>query len=404
MRGWAAMIVVITHFLCAFRPSSIFGGPETSGLDALLHYPPFSLLIASHAAVMFFFVLSAFVLSWRFIGEPPRMDRLIGCMVKRPLRLGALVVLTMVVASFLFEADLLFNVTYAERHGLAAHQFFASFWRADLSLPTLFLRDILTPFASGRHYNGPLWTIEYELYGSWLVYGVLFIRTAGWRCLVYAGALVLFRGSLYQGFIFGILLADVTKYFYRHPWSIPSAWRSGGGALLLVLSVVMLSYSQGAATPRAVKAFYAPWPSIPLVGGGYAMLGSVVLLSGLLMSPRFPYWLNDAVSRWLGRVSYSLYAGHWLVMGSLGAGSLLVLERWLPFGAAIILTLGITLGAIVVMAEALTRWVDDPVVALASRIESRVAQAVRRGQHAWWPVTSSSARAGNPESAGQKIV
>lgn len=74
LRGLAALIVLNSHFVCAFLPSlnskffpEIFDEFNKSNFwISLVQLPPFSLLFNGHAAVCVFFALSGYVLSIPF--------------------------------------------------------------------------------------------------------------------------------------------------------------------------------------------------------------------------------------------------------------------------------------------------------------------------------------------------
>ena len=64
MRGIAAFVVFLFHFLLGFAPQYHGQEAATAIPGSNLFETPFFFLINGHAAVMFFFVLSGFVLSY----------------------------------------------------------------------------------------------------------------------------------------------------------------------------------------------------------------------------------------------------------------------------------------------------------------------------------------------------
>src|SRR5689334_10873657 len=102
LRGVAALIVVLEHYFAAFYPYTLFGARgeyrQIAPWESLAFHPPFGTLIAGHFAVCLFFILSGYVLSFRFLGKRGGTSDLVAAIVRRPIRLGGLVAFTMVVA------------------------------------------------------------------------------------------------------------------------------------------------------------------------------------------------------------------------------------------------------------------------------------------------------------------
>ncbi|MGN6544963.1 MAG: acyltransferase family protein, partial [Aureliella sp.] len=145
LRGLAAVVVVLAHSVGAFYPHAIFGEPfaPNSTAEMVLRVPPLSLAIASHSAVCLFFILSGYVLSLNFLTRPHRPGQLAQAMLKRPVRLGGLVVFTIVGGYLLMLSGAMISGE-AE-----AAPWLAGFWKSTPDVAH-FLCDLLfQPFASG---------------------------------------------------------------------------------------------------------------------------------------------------------------------------------------------------------------------------------------------------------------
>src|SRR5208282_6448472 len=93
LRGIAALTVAVHHYFCAFYPATVFGtGPRHGNWEELFWRSPLGIFSSGISPVCIFFILSGFVLSLPFFGEGA-MDaqRLIGAILKRPVRLVGLV-------------------------------------------------------------------------------------------------------------------------------------------------------------------------------------------------------------------------------------------------------------------------------------------------------------------------
>ena len=167
LRGIAALIVIIVHYLAAFYPYTIFGAQESyqqhAAIESIAFLPPFGMIIGGHYAVCLFFILSGYVLSYCYLGEKTQKRKLIAAIIKRPIRLGGLVYFSILAASLLWYFGLFANTAAAELS--SSKPWFSKFWNGDFDFLTL-LRNLSTaPFVGGEIYNVPLWTIKFGGFG-----------------------------------------------------------------------------------------------------------------------------------------------------------------------------------------------------------------------------------------------
>lgn len=176
-RGLAALIVVMAHFMMVFYPASIFGGQYRAHetWEPLFTTTPLGIFFAGQFAVCLFFILSGYVLSLPYLGLGARdNDHLLLAVVKRPFRLGGMVIASVLIAYIMLRAGVFLNTETAAL--TYSTPWFSQYGAPDQSGLKQFLFDIFTrPFAKGTHYNSPLWTIEIELYGSFITFGFLMI-------------------------------------------------------------------------------------------------------------------------------------------------------------------------------------------------------------------------------------
>jgi len=172
LRGIAALIVVIAHYLAAFYPYTIFGNQggyqQHADWENMVFYPPFGLLVAGHFAVCLFFILSGYVLSYSYLGESKRRQKILASIIKRPIRLGGLVWLAIICGSLLWYCGLFFNGEVSDL--TSSKPWLNSFWEKNFNFNAFFIDFASSAFSKGSIYNPPLWTIKIELYGSLMVY------------------------------------------------------------------------------------------------------------------------------------------------------------------------------------------------------------------------------------------
>lgn len=366
VRGIASLIVVLTHFMSAFYPSAIFGSRYQAhgSWESNFTTTPLSLMFSGDFAVCVFFVLSGYVLSLPYFGKTAReTNSLLSALVKRPIRLGGLVFASILISLCLTSFGWFFNSSVSSFSG--SIPWFRDYYSRGTPGLLLLLRDLSTRlFSVGSNYNPPLWTIEIELYGSFLTYSfVLLFRRSGLRSLAYAIALVLLQGTLYHGFIFGILIADVAKNF-PHFWVKLS--RPVFSIPFLFLGLVFASHPNYALRPDLANSLYSFFPRLPLLGGSYAMLGALFVFLGILLNSRIQVFLSGRIFAYLGRISFAVYVIHFLILGSVSSWLFIQLEPMLNYDAncAIVALSYIVLTFLT--AHWLTVYIDEPTTKLAS--------------------------------------
>ncbi|HUP82115.1 MAG TPA: acyltransferase family protein, partial [Pirellula sp.] len=318
MRGMAAIIVIATHFLQAFYPYAVFGGDyrQQASFESVFHWPPFSLVISGNFAVCLFFVLSGFVLTtghMQFQSQSRR--RLIKAMIKRPIRLGGMVAFSVLIS----YAMLTCGCYFSERVSLltGSRPWFSSFWTHSISIKAFACDLIFGLFSTSEAYNPPMWTIYKELKGSYIVFLYLLFRVhlqPMQRAILLAALFFLLYKSLYVGFVFGLAFAELD----RLPWMDKLRASRVIAPLMLCLGLLL-----------GMQPYYLHSVDAPLTGllatvsnfgtGGYSMFGAILVFASVLSSVRIQHALDRRVLRYVGSVSYAMYALHFLLLGSLAS-------------------------------------------------------------------------------------
>jgi peptidoglycan/LPS O-acetylase OafA/YrhL len=359
--------VLSTHFY------SIFLAPDNPALApsshdtgfAWLHreLPPVRLFTGGAYAVQVFFVLSGFVLCLPFLSRKADLRRrLCEAALRRPIRLYGLVMAVMFLSHVIVGSYLPYDGYFIP----------SRLWPD-------FLLDLAHPFSTATLYASAFWTIQYELLGALGVY--LFLLVLGGtrlRWIAYPVVFFLLRGQLYQGFLFGMVLADLWLSRRSRP---PSAWMKWSVPLLLILGVVLGTFSENPNERGAYDAHLAAWfPDLnPWIGGGFVMIGAVLTVAAVLLSPSMQRWLGHSWLVALGRISFSVYAIHSLVLitvpcwlfNLIHPGATAGRFRFQPDGNAylfhVVVALLAFVGVTFLVAAWLTAAVDEPCVRLSHR-------------------------------------
>jgi peptidoglycan/LPS O-acetylase OafA/YrhL len=364
LRGVAAFMVVLHHLTCAFYPAAIFAsGPVHGQWERLVWTTPLGVLVSGHAAVCLFFVLSGYVLSLPYFGAGAKdTTQLCAAMVKRPFRLVGLVAFTMLASMVLLRANGYFDTQAAAITG--------SDWLKNQPYPVggfaRYAKDLITnPFWAGARYNQPLWTISYELAGSYLTFVfVLLFRSSPIRWWAYAVIAIVFSDSFYGGFVLGILLADISKNF---PPLIARANR-GWVVLPLLLSGIYFSAFPEFIDPGQKQFTWfslLPWL---LFNSRYLMFGAFCLFCVVLIIPWFQRIFSLSSIVYLGRVSFALYAVHLVVIRSFSMWLFLKLSPHFSYNQSVVLVMVCSILVFLVVAHMLTAWFDEIVIRQSDRI------------------------------------
>ena len=294
LRGLAALCVLLYHgwYSQPVQPLALFW---------LFQHTPLHVVTSGRQPVVFFFVLSGFVLSRAMLANPP--PGWANYAVQRTVRLG-LPVAGALVASVLLYALAWRGPLPAWPGGTFMTE---AMWTEPPSLPGLLRQALLLGHDGQVSLDPVLWSLVHEWRVSLLLPGVLLFRHRPWRLLALglgAWALATALGARDNAMGLGATLPATllaTLYFLL-PFCV-------GGALAL-----------------------QPAPHLP--GWARVALGAAVLalactsndLAGILASAllillaRRPgpllAWLRWRVPRWLGKVSFSLYLVHLPVLAA----------------------------------------------------------------------------------------
>jgi peptidoglycan/LPS O-acetylase OafA/YrhL len=366
IRGIAAIIVVFAHLRTAFFPyPTVIEGALSPGspiINQLFYGLPFGWIVSGHFAVVIFFVLSGYVLTYRYF-ETFALSDLQKQGAKRFLRLAIPVFTTVMLSYFMYSTGMMANSAELARitgdMGIAGNfTFTPNFNNAlyDATIGVFVNRSSM--------YNPVLWTMSIELVGSFLIFGLAALLSNNkYRWIFYIVAILLLSQTYYVGFILGLLLADAvhnTKMIEQSKKYLNKGYITIG----IVLVILLIS-------SESMIGVSGPFHIIGMDGTTtvkmWHLLAAFLLLWLTISSEGLQRFFSFKPFVILGSLSFSIYLLHYLILFSLG--SWVFVSFWKVGSGLYISSLIASLSVLAVTFTASIFWkryVDDASV-IASR-------------------------------------
>lgn len=382
LRGLAALIVVNEHllkffFVMAFSDSAL----RQSGMYESLSFPPLNLLHNGAWAVCAFFVLSGYVLSQSFFqkglsgaGDP------IAKTVARYFRLAIPVTGSLVLVWILMSLN---GIYFADAAALTQTKEIDQYGSAPTIINLLQQGFGSALLKDNYSYNPPLWTMSVEMIASIGVFVLHLVfysfsdskNAFGIRLAIYVGLLILLSPTLYAGFILGMLICDCKNNAganlllekYSKYWS-PVAMTIG---VALCGYMIRGLYNN----PYSVVTFEEFNPYHEYL---YNTWGAFFLIFGLSYSQKAKDMLSGKNMMVLGKLSFSLYLTHYLVMSSFTA----YLYVSIPFDSHMyraLASIGISIPIMFIVAYVFEKIVNEPALRISKAIYSKVTRILSKG-------------------------
>ncbi|MFB9994443.1 acyltransferase family protein [Deinococcus oregonensis] len=332
LRGLAALVVVIHHHLLVL-PTLFPYAENATGLAAVFLYSPVHLVWAGGEAVLLFFVLSGFVLSlstWE--GHPLKMPEFI---IKRIWRIW---IPCLIAVTLAFGAAKLVGPQAIS----GTSPWFNAIWQqANMTAYIDHLLMLGNMDRANQAFIPVVWSLKWEMWGSLLLPLILLVACQR-SAIVIAGSAGVLAYYWWAGggsavpegllrflpmFVLGATLAyhrtEVTAWIQRQTQSVQR--------LLLMLAVVIIpfqwyGFSNAPSFARSAINDYA------------ALTGAALLIVLALGCNGVNRWLERPIVLWLGRISFSVYLYHALVLTvvvRLG-------HQFLPLPVLMLLSFGLT--------------------------------------------------------------
>lgn len=365
MRGLAALEVFFSHFLHLHRTleGMVTRSEPIDGVLKWLTYSPMHLFWSGGEAVLFFFVLSGFVLSLPFFEG--RTVPIPAFVVRRFFRIYWPYLAVILASTLLLRLSLPFHPV----EGLSR------VWEPKWTHPADGAEYLRLLFMRGDFTNldSPAWSLAYEMRISvfiplicwivrrtppgWILGGAaLLLSSAYWvREPHWTRVLPTFNYSLY--FFMGCWVAKERRSLV----ALVSKMGNRGKVILLVLALNL--YVLAWEFPSLYGPLSTPNPSIHLTDlfTGLAACSLIVLA---LSSGRIQAFLHQGPLLWLGRVSYSFYLVHVV--------ALLSAIYFLPHSWGLWVRASVGGAASFLLAELSHRYVEVPSNAWGKRLAAKI--------------------------------
>lgn len=377
LRGFCALLVFFVHFWPTAGVNKSDLMPFSS--DTLFHrcINELSLfLISGDVPVYIFWLMSAHVITIKYFkltDQKQKLSFLQHSSIKRYFRLIIPVIGSSLIAFILLKYSLFYNQQKIAGISIP-QQAWLQQWYGFVPRVFHFIKTTLIDvfFNGNSHYNPVLWTIQIEFLGSFICYGflglfghyhkslriyiiiicVLFV--AGTFGISYLYYLPFFLGMLYSH----IKYDDKLKHSLNLKW-LDSIWLP---IVLLVVSLVV---------PPIID-IYKPGlnPNIMYIFRVVIRALGIILL--VINSRFFTLILSTRPFVYLGKISFSFYLLHFIILMSLG--SYLAGHFGLDTFSQKVIVLLITLATSIVSAILFEYLIDRKSMAVAKKISNKIDQ------------------------------
>jgi peptidoglycan/LPS O-acetylase OafA/YrhL len=345
LRGIAALTVFIGHSIGTIV-----------NLDLLnkITPTPLSIFYNGYAAVMFFFVLSGFVLSLPFMNN------------ERPLSLTAFYIKRIFRIYPAFIVAILLSVLLKEfvydRHAMASSVlWFKQYWAWDWNKTNLkeILRTFLLigPSFKTQLIDPPIWSLVVEMKMSILLpFFILIVSRCGVIINIGLFLVISYVAYRYTGlqisvFYWGVLLAK----YQLHLRSELKKWPAI--ALVSVILISLLLYNTG----LEFLSFHSK-PYYIIFSNYLPAIGSCIIIISVLASKRLSSIFQHKTGVFLGSISYSFYLMHFPV---LIAVTTLMINR---FAYSVQIAVGLAFLLTIAIAWLMMLFIERPFQRIASRL------------------------------------
>ncbi len=372
IRGVAAFIVLIHHFLLAFYPAYYTFDESTTHLnnwDVKFGRSLYSVFVNGNFCVFIFFVLSGLVLSRNYFGRHSR-EVLISGAQRRFIRLYIPVAFTICLAAIMMKAGLFFNHPVS----IIAHSewWFANQW-AFTNVWEQFYQCMLykTMFTIDSTFDTAMWTMSIEFYCSLFVFAFLALTHGTRNRITMLLLCILYSYYTNNPFLSAFCLGISLNYTDAAAPRLSRRFTVIAPVILLVLGLGLGSFPSNG---NIHHTFYGRTPDFILFyfnANWFHGLGAYLVVLSFLISPRLQRFISLRLFRFLGYISFALYLLHPLVIGSVGSYLFLHIHDRFGYNHSVLYVFLLVVAVCALASWLMTRYIDGPGIKFAKYIYTR---------------------------------
>lgn len=359
----SCLMIFNFHFINFFYPGAYSLLPEhfhTGSLEYIFGSTPLNLLAGGKFGVRIFMTLSGFFVGYRFFTTGDKKSLKTG-VIKKYFRLILPIVVVNIAIFILMSLGVYKN---HEASLLAGSEVFVGNYNT--FAPNLLgaLKEAFWGcFVTGENqYNGPLWFIYYEFFGTLLIAAILsLLGESKARYIAYAVGVIIFIRIDFLPFILGTIVCDLT---YQPPIWLEKLSKQKWLMALLLLGGLFL----GSFPPIGERMEGTIYQFFPLKIIFFYNVGASMVLYALLHLKGPAKILSIKPFTWFNQFTYGFYLIHFLVLCTFSCSFYLALQDKMNYHLLAVLNFLLSFVLTSVLSYFMHIFVEKPGIKLAGKI------------------------------------
>lgn len=359
----ACLMIFNFHFINFFYPGAYSLVPEhmrTQSAEWIFGATPLNLIAGGKFGVRIFMTLSGFFVGYRFFLTGDKKSLKTGA-VKKYFRLVLPIIVANIIIFILMAAGLYMNSKAAKVIG--SEVFVGNYNTFAPNLFAALKEAVWGCFVTGENqYNGPLWFIFYEFFGTLLIAAILsLVGESKVRYVVYAIACVIFIRGDFLPFVLGTVVCDLT---YQQPkWMQKLTGQKWLMALLLLGGLFLGSFPP--IGERMEGTIYQYFPLKILL---FYNIGASAVIFACLHLEKYVKGLGNRLFTWFNQYSYGFYLLHFTVLCTFSSWFYLQLKDATNYHVLAIANWSLSFIITTVLSVCMHNYVEKPGMIIANKI------------------------------------
>ncbi|OCY60060.1 acyltransferase family protein, partial [Acinetobacter pittii] len=308
LRGIACIIVVLSHLSLTFFPQlhNYFSQENFPSSDFLasMHNSPFLFFISGTGAVYIFFILSGYVLTAANLNAKNPKIKLKTSIIKRYPRLAIPALCSCIISYLIFHISIDLSKTT---------NWFSQLIPQNISFLNSIYSSLITPFIFAESkYNTVLWTMKNELIGSLIIFYLIYLKNIQKikHFYFFSFLFLIISLSISKIFLLGILSFILGMAIY-HMQNINKYL----SLFLLILGLYFIGFHK---TSASYQIIYEASNHSKKSYDYTIFTGSLFITYAILKSHYLSQILSQKVLINLGKLSFSIYLNHLVILYIIG--------------------------------------------------------------------------------------